>query len=162
MKYPEQGRLCMGVATIISNEGEEEGHHCIPYCYTRKTVNTIVVYKKLITEELTRVKNLKEGGHNLVENFCHPDDLWEEEKLDKVKGIGKAKQNHLAAKGFTMVKHLKYATISEINKIATDRANKLTMNSLQKLKQLVEHALPGDIPSDVMVDHQKADNPYKS
>ena len=162
MKYPEQGRLCMGVATIISNEGEKEGCHCIPYCYTGKTVNTIVMCKKLIVEELTHVKNLKEGGHNWEENFCHLDDLWEEEKFDKVKGIGKAKQNHLAAKGFTMVKHLKYATISEINNIATNQAKKLTINSLQKLKQLVEHTLPGDVPSDVMVDHQKADNPYKS
>ena len=35
-------------------------------------------------------------------------------------------------------------------------------NSLQKLKQLVDHVLPADTPSDVMVDHQKADNPYKS
>jgi len=41
---------------------------------------------------------LNDGGRQWVENFHCPDDLWEEELLNKVKGIGKAKQEQLAVK----------------------------------------------------------------
>jgi len=46
------------------------------------------MYNKREEEEMHHVKNLKDGGHNWVQIFWHADDLWEEESVNKEKGIG--------------------------------------------------------------------------
>ena len=53
----------------------------MPFDYTGKTVVTIAMYKKGPSEKL------KDGGHTWVQNFRHANDLWEEELVDKIKGI---------------------------------------------------------------------------
>ena len=41
MKYPEQGRLCMGVTPVLLMDGKEEGWCCAAFDYTGKTNQTI-------------------------------------------------------------------------------------------------------------------------
>jgi len=96
---------------------------------------TIVMYKKMIHKEICPVKKLKDGGHQWVQTFHHATDLlWREKALNKVKGIGEAKQMQMAEKGFTTVKHIKYATINQLNLIACDWTNTFTLTSLHQLQ----------------------------
>ena len=42
-------------AATITNDGAEEGWHCVPFDYTSKTMLTIAVYKKMIHEEICQL-----------------------------------------------------------------------------------------------------------
>ena len=75
--------------------------------------------------------------------------MWEEEMLDQVKGIGKAKQQQLAAIGYTKVNQLKNTTINQLQDAS---GNKFSLTSLIKLQE----------PATVRIDHRQADNPYLS
>ena len=86
MKYPKQACLCMGVASILLNDDIEVGQCCKQFDYTGKQDVKIAMYNKGEEEELN------DGSHNWVQNFRHADDLWEEEAVKKIKGIGQAKQ----------------------------------------------------------------------
>ena len=47
MKYPEQGRLSLGVAAILLMGGEEKGWWCEPYDYMGGTIINMAGYQKL-------------------------------------------------------------------------------------------------------------------
>jgi len=79
-----------------------------------------------------------------------------------VKGIGETKQMQLAEKGFTTMKHIKYATINQLNLIACTWTNKFTLTSLHQLQQQVKDAAPSNIPNNIVLVHRKAENPYQS
>jgi len=73
------------------------------------------------------IKKLKDGRHHWVQTFHHPNDLCEEETLEQVKGIGKAKQQQLATIGFMKLIHIKNATISQLQDVAMDSGNKFAL-----------------------------------
>ena len=73
MKYPQQARLCFGVAAVrLIVEDKQEGRRCTPFDYTGKTVVTIGDYQQLIEKEIRRVKNLKSGGLGWVNSVREP------------------------------------------------------------------------------------------
>jgi len=59
-------------------------------------------------------KKLKEGGHQGCINNRKENDQWEEEKINKLKGIRKIKWEQLAIMWIITVKDLKYATINRL------------------------------------------------
>ena len=100
---------------------------------------------------------MTEGGHQWVISNRKEKDLWEEEKLGKVKGIGKVRQEQLATMQNISVKQLKYATINRLTEIAHE-----TKIGVKMLQEKVQYANEGSIPENLIKDHQQADNPYLS
>ena len=65
-KYPDQVRLCLGVAInlIRNNSGHisEVAERLPALDYSKKTIIGNDRYERLMGEEIKRVKNLKDGG----------------------------------------------------------------------------------------------------
>ena len=101
-------------------------------------------------------------SHKWVQNFQHANDLWEEELVGKVKGVGRAKQQQLAKEGITKVGEIKHAMREKLQQISTNPSNSFTLTSLLKIQQNMQCAEPGDAPLTILVNHRKADNPYES
>jgi hypothetical protein len=164
LKYPQQGRLLLGVAAVKLLDGQVQGRRCMPYCYTGKTVVTIAVYNELMESEMRRVKSLKDGGPGWVQSFREPGVIYEAETLAAVKvtGMGKKTLEQLASTNIVTVGELKKATINQMQTIAKNKDNKLTSKALAHLQAHVQNAVPGDVPDTAFVDHRKANNPYLS
>jgi len=162
MKYPKQGRLVVGIVTVQLIDGNEKGWCCEPFDCTGKTVVTITMFNKLIWDKICHVQYLKDGGYHWVNKFCHPDDLWEEELLQKMKGFGKVKAEKLNSKGFTKVYDITYATTNQLQDTVLDMGNSFSLTYLLRLQEQVQCAIPGDVPPSVTIDHRKAENPFLS
>ena len=57
-KYEQEGRFCLGVANIESENGTITGKRCPVFGYTGKKIVTIDAYKKEIIKEFARVRKL--------------------------------------------------------------------------------------------------------
>ena len=58
LKYEQEGRLCLGVAKVESQDGTIIGKHCLVFDYTEKKIVTINAYKKEIRNKLERIRKL--------------------------------------------------------------------------------------------------------
>jgi len=128
----------MGVASVLLGDGTEEGRRCMPFDYTGKTIVTIAMYKKGEEDEICQVKKLKDSSHTWVQNFRHADDLWEEELVDKIKGIARAKQQQLTEHSITKVGDIKHATTNKLCEISSNSRNNFTLTSLLKIQESVQ------------------------
>ena len=57
-KYEQEGRFCLGVDKIESNNGTITGKHCPVFDYSGKQIVTIDAYKKEIQKEFARVRRI--------------------------------------------------------------------------------------------------------
>ena len=57
-KYEQEGRFCLGAATIEGKNEMITGKRCPVFDYTGKKIVTIDVYKKEILKEFARVQNI--------------------------------------------------------------------------------------------------------
>jgi len=170
MKYPQQARLCFGVAAVrLIVDEAEEGRRCTPFDYTGKTVVTILDYKQLIEKEIRRVKNLKVGGSGWVHSLREPGEYWEEELLStlSIPGFGKKTIEKLKCVNILTVGQIKNMTTNQSaaivsTVIVSNRANGIKMKTLTDLQGVLSNAKAGDVPIGTFVDHRKHSNPYQS
>ena len=85
VKYPEEVRLCLGVAQI------EVGNNIVgikarSFDYSGRVLVSINDYARLIKQEIQRVRGLKGKGAPWYENKRNKDDIWESEPVSKLKG----------------------------------------------------------------------------
>ena len=96
-KYEQEGRFCLGVANIESNNGKITGKRCPVFDYTNKKIVTIGAYKRKILKEFARVRQLTSSSSQwiLKKNI---ETVWLCESIGKLKGVGQlaiAKINEL-------------------------------------------------------------------
>ena len=86
--YKQEGRLCLRVAKIESNNGKITGKRCPLFDYTEKKIVTIYAYKKEILNKFTRIRKLNSSSSPWVEKR-KTDKIWLCKSVGKLKGIGK-------------------------------------------------------------------------
>ena len=57
-KYEQEGKFCLGVAKVESEDGTRTGKRCRVFDYTDKKIVTIDAYKEEIRNELARIRKL--------------------------------------------------------------------------------------------------------
>ena len=57
-KYEQEGRFCLGVAKVESQDGTIIGKRCPVFDYTEKKIIIINAYKKEIRNQLERIRKL--------------------------------------------------------------------------------------------------------
>ena len=111
VKYPDEIRMCFGVASVKKLDGTRQGVRCKPFDYSGKTLVSIDDYEKLIRDEIDRVKNLK---GNCLPWVAHQQDqaVYESDVLTDIKkndhnqiftGIGKVTLKKLSDIGIVTV-----------------------------------------------------------
>ena len=87
-KYEQEGRFCLSVAKVESQDGTIIGKHCPVFDYTEKKIVTIDAYKKEIMNKFARIRKLSLSSLPWVEKIkTHK--IWICESVGKLKGIGK-------------------------------------------------------------------------
>ena len=120
---------------------------------SREPINTITHWKTILQDEINCIQKLKGGEHQWVINNRKENDLWEEETLSKVMGIGKVSQEQLAMMQIISVKQLKFMTIIRLTEIA--HKTKIGVKTLHELQEKVHHANEGSIPKNLIKDIDK-------
>ena len=87
-KYEQEGRFCLGVAKVESQDGTIIGKHFPVFDHTENKIVTINAYKKEMRNELEIIRKLTSCSSPWVEEI-KTDKIWLCESVDKIKGIGK-------------------------------------------------------------------------
>ena len=107
-KYPEQGRFSFGVAKV-QKVGLDlpVGVRMEEINYTGKNIVTIEVYEKHINEEIARVRGITGGNASIwVVNHRPRGELWKEDAITALPGVGGKKGETLVAAGIETVNDL--------------------------------------------------------
>ena len=87
-KYEQEGRFCLGVAKVESQDGTIIGQRCPVFNYTEKKIVTIDAYKKEIMNEFARISKLTSLSSPWVKKI-KTEKIWLCEYVGKLKRIGK-------------------------------------------------------------------------
>ena len=85
-KYEQEGRFCLGVAKVESQDGKIIGKRCPVFDYTEKKISRINAYKKEIMNGFARIRKLTSSSSPWVEKI-KTDKIWLCESVGKLKGI---------------------------------------------------------------------------
>ena len=108
------------------------------------------------------MKNLKGKLPPWYVDFWPPNQLWDEDQIEKIPGVGKKVVSSLHAIGVDTINDLKCLSIIDLKDIEmiTNDAN-LTTNKLLKLQDNVAESEPGQCPY-LPVEYRQDENPYKA
>ena len=162
VKFPKEGRFCLGVAIAPTNE--TKGKHAELFDYSGKTIVTIPEWKELEDKEIRRVKALKKGawfysGRDATAVYLDDDikTFRAKSSKNKIDGFGKATCDKLAAEGIKTVSNVREKLSNAI--ISTLIADRVSMEVINKLKDTCDKVSTNAPPSRR---HLDADNPYES
>ena len=96
-KYEQEGRLCLGVAKVESQDGTIIGKHCPVFDCTDNKIVTIDTYKKEMSNKFAKIRKLTSSSSPWVEKI-KTDKIWLCESVGKLKGIvkqGEVKMNEI-------------------------------------------------------------------
>ena len=116
--------------------------------------------------EILNVKNEGSDREWCKKVIRHEDELWEEDEVRQIRGVGKTSVEKLKRAGIYYVKDLKYLDdtdetmfgISEGTKLNGE--NGLTVSFIRSIVDICRDAAQGEGPK--AIDHQLAVNPYRS
>ena len=117
MKYPEETRLCLGVAMTA----EGVGRRARPFDNTGKVILTVKDYGVKIDSEIKRVKSLPGSGAPWVTGKRIPNELYLEDPVTFVHGIADKTAEKLAAAGISTVNNLLQSTEGMIGGVDVTR-----------------------------------------
>ena len=152
-KYKQEGRFCLGVVKVDSQDGKIIGKRCLVFDYTEKKIITIDAYKKEMRNELERIGDITSYLSQWVEKI-KSDKIWLCESVGKIKGIGK--------QGEVKMNDINVHTIADFQRYVQSYG--LPKLSIRGLGQIYKHALVAlpRKPTPSVKDHRKARNPYYS
>jgi predicted flap endonuclease-1-like 5' DNA nuclease len=163
VKYEKQVRLCLGCAATMDSSGKVTGRVAKSFDYSGRIVLTIKDWNARMYTEFKRVKGLTSKSSQWVENTRKEGDLWRNDDVTLVKGIGPAAKQKLGDHGITTVGELKSLSDELIKTIAEarDKAHRVGKDTLEKYRESVQGCFDEDAPV-LIKDHRKAENPYAS
>ncbi len=106
VKFPQEARLCLGVAVKLDNNGDQEGCRLMPYDYTQKWIITVDEEEKRIKTEIAKVKALPRDAKGWSTNPRPEDVLYLDDPVTRIKDIGRIKSNKLKEFGVETVADL--------------------------------------------------------
>ena len=99
VKYHDELRFALGVATVEMLDGEFEGRRCEMIDYTRKGVISGAEEEKRIKDKIQQVKTLTGNQKPWVITNAPPgynaNDIWEHDPVNKLKQINKTAAENL-------------------------------------------------------------------
>ena len=158
-KFPEQARFSFGVASVLPiSASAPVGKRIEMFDYTGKNICTREVYKKHMKEECNRVKSLTGKCLPWYVDPRPKDEVWMDDPIKKMKGIGGTKGDTLMAAGIMTVGDIKRKSDKELLTLAP----LLKGLSLAGLTELRDHPSHLGACNHVVVDHRSKSNPYQS
>ena len=163
MKFAKQGRFSFSVCVVIDKDGNKIGVRMKPFDYSGKKIITISAFKKMVQQEISRVRNLtmkEKLQQRWAGNTHRPDNmLWENDRISFMKGIGPKKCTILESAGVKTVKDFKVLDDSSIKNLSAQ--SKIGIKVLHKIKKQSIKALSGTTPYPLRYDWTKDTiNPY--
>ena len=166
VKYTDEGRFCLGVCVdVVKDEAGNKdlvGKRLAMFDYTGKLILSAKVFDERIQQEILRVQSLKNGGQWVTgQNNQQDYDCYHDDKVSKIKGIGKVTSQMFHTNGIYTLKDLLNLTdeqIHQMDNMPTRKCLEWRDNAITMFKgRSAEFMLrPGKI------DHRKTSNPYKS
>ena len=135
--------------------------------YSGKNIVGIKKYKKLVQDEISRIKNKPEGRSKWIEDPRPAGMIWTEDPIDVLKGVGKKKKEALVAIGIHRVNDIIGVHDDELfeeiqsNSSRTEDYVSLTFGFLKSLRDQARGASFGECPHQI-INHLEAENPYLS
>jgi predicted flap endonuclease-1-like 5' DNA nuclease len=131
----------------------------LAYDYSGKILISLDDRKIKRNEEINRVKNLKGGAPWVISNR-EEGQLFLDDKVGEVNGIGDSVTSRLQTVGITTIADLKNMTEQKVRDIAGKKLGRGM--SLQMLKQYQAVASTSEIsaPPDLVTNYRKEENPY--
>jgi hypothetical protein len=160
VKYEKEGRFGLGVtATKSSEDSDPVGVRMLAYDYSGKTLISLKERDARRREEITRVHNLK-GGLPWVMSNREEGQLFLDDLVGEVNGIGDSIAKKLQDVGITNIADLKNMTEQKLNETAAAKLGRGM--SLQTLKQYQAVASTSEIttPPNLVTNYRKEANPY--
>jgi predicted flap endonuclease-1-like 5' DNA nuclease len=164
LKFPKEARFSFGVCVRKNADGVEEGIRLPFFNYTGKKIVTMQRYEKLVIDELSRVNAIPRGEKRELENWAgykqrKKGDIWENDKLTYLQGIGPVKAAKLSSVGINSINDLKNTSDEEVKSIALVTKQKPSV--IFKWREATKLAKPGDSEFPKYFDHIEGnDNPY--
>ncbi len=118
----------------------------------------------MVMDELSRVNAIPPGEKREMENWAgyeqrQKGDIWDNDKLTFVPGIGPVKAAKLSSVGINSIQDLKNTSDEEVNRIAL--VTKQRPSVIFKWREATKLAKPGDSEFPKYFDHIEGnDNPY--
>ena len=160
VKYNKEIRLSLGCCLCRDDNGELQGRRLPLFDYTNRWVVTITQYEEeCIPRQIRKIKSttVKKGW---VEGERTPDEgLFEEDPVSMIKGIGKKAKALLARMGIKTISRFARLRSSRIKTLVKQKV--ITTVKVTTWLQVARSAHPGEYHLNV-IDHRRADNPYKS
>ena len=158
-KFPEQARFSFGVATVCASGGTKlVGKRCPMFNYTGQNIVTREVFGKHMKEECDRVKKLKGKCLPWFEDTRPKGEVWMQDSIVLMKGVGGKKGNQLMDIGIKTVQDIKQKTDEDLLALSSTLLG-ISFLWLWQLRDTPAH--PGSCPH-IVIDHKKNDNPYFS
>lgn len=158
VKFPEEVRMCLGVATVIDHNGNEVGVMLEPFDYSGKIVLTIKDYNHKIDCEIDRIRKLKGGKQaGWIVTMREEGRLYSNDPLTALNGVGPATIKKFAEFDIKEVEDLSHATDANLGAMAA--AKVATLKNLSDWRDLCSLACLED-PAPPDIDYRKQSNPY--
>ena len=142
--------MCVGVATVETQDGVKEGRRAKPFDYSPKVLLSRKDYEARIQKEIARVKKLSVAG-GWVKNNRTDGTLYLDDKLTEIPGVGPKTQENFRT-----------AEIETVGDLLTfEGAIKgLSKARLTALKEVAKTVIHTNKPDDLELDHKAQSNPY--
>jgi predicted flap endonuclease-1-like 5' DNA nuclease len=132
----QEGRFSFGCCIRTNKNGVEQGVRCKPFDYSGKKILGICMYKDMIEDETKSVIGLsaeERKKQKWIEKIERDEgQLWEEDPLNFVKGIGPATMLKMARAGVLTVKEL--AQLSDDDIVCVSNETRISKNRIQDWK----------------------------
>jgi hypothetical protein len=151
VKYPKEVRLLLGVACVKESNGEERGIRMDLLDYTEKKVISLKDTKKIIDEEIKRVRTMPKKTKGWFVDSREDGMLHADDPVSRVKGIGKKVEELLRGNGIKTIANLLALT-------EETRSDGLTAKALERYRGNCQHASSENAP--LVTYFTEADNPY--
>jgi hypothetical protein len=161
-KYKKEGGFCVGVSAIELSDGTIEGRRCETFDYSAKNLITITAQKKMIAEEIKRMRGLKSDGQWVEKCIRLPGQLYENDSVTAMGNIAEKTANKPKRHGIVTVLDMKMLTQTESSAILKDKDFRVSNGQIKEWHEAAQQANEGSIPLRVRKDNCKDESPYLS
>ena len=156
MKYPKENRFSLGCAKVeLLENNTVVGLRAEMFDYSGKWMLSVGEAREKEQDECARVKALLGPGGQWVTGLRTQGEVWMDDSIDMLKGVGAVARGNFEAAGIR--------TVADMFMAPEDTSIKgFTRSHLDRLRQQAERAQQGAFPADRVIDHRLSDNPYKS
>jgi len=158
VKFPQEVRLCLGVASNPDVDGNDQGIMLKPFDYSGKVVLTIKDYNAKMDAEMGRIRKLTGGkGAGWIVSERDEDELYCDDPLSAIGGIGIKTLEKLAEFDVKTIADFSHVTDEDLQAMVKARIG--SWDRLFDWREQCDEAMKRP-PAPPDIDFRKHSNPY--